>query len=133
VDRVFLDANVLFSTVYRPDSKFRMLWSFKEVELITSLYALAETQRNLQTSQQKKDLENLAKKMTILETYPDTHSALNKIQLHEKDVPILLGAIAAKATHLLTGDKMHFGKLYGKSIEGVLILPPAEYWKAKSL
>ncbi len=31
------------------------------------------------------------------------------------------------ATHLLTGDKDHFGRYYGLSIEGVLILRPASY------
>jgi hypothetical protein len=45
----------------------------------------------------------------------------------EKDVPIILDAINSQATHLLTGDKRHFGALYGQRVGGVLILPPAEY------
>ena len=45
----------------------------------------------------------------------------------KKDRPILLAAIQAQATHLLTGDKRHFGSLYGQSISGVLILRPADY------
>jgi hypothetical protein len=36
-----------------------------------------------------------------------------------------------KATHLLTGDIKHFGSLFGVTVEGVLILPPAEYLKGK--
>jgi predicted nucleic acid-binding protein len=41
-----------------------------------------------------------------------------------KDVPILGGAIAGHATHLLTGDERDFGKLWGKTIQGVKILSP---------
>ena len=43
------------------------------------------------------------------------------------DVPILLAAIAARATHLLTGDLRHFGSYLGKRVEGILVLPPGEY------
>ena len=45
-----------------------------------------------------------------------------------KDRPILVAAIAAQATHLLTGDFKHFGPLYGKRIHGVLILSPSTYY-----
>ena len=43
------------------------------------------------------------------------------------DQPILLAAIGADATHLLTGDYAHFGKLYGSTIGGVSVLPPPEF------
>src|SRR5438094_906035 len=36
-------------------------------------------------------------------------------------------SIAAEATHLLTGDKTHFGRYYGQRLAGVLVLPPAQY------
>jgi uncharacterized protein len=49
------------------------------------------------------------------------------VKLPDKDRPILLAAIGAGATHLLTGDFRHFGPYYGERIEGVLILPPGEY------
>jgi len=38
------------------------------------------------------------------------------IALPEKDRPILLAAIEARATHLITGDKRLFGKYFGKRI-----------------
>jgi len=44
-----------------------------------------------------------------------------------KDVPILLAAIEARATHLITGDMRHFGPHFGKRIEGILVLSPADY------
>ena len=39
MDRVFLDANVLFSAAYRQDSSLLRLWELKDVELVTSAYA----------------------------------------------------------------------------------------------
>ena len=42
-------------------------------------------------------------------------------------VPILLAAIEGGATHLLTGDREHFGPYFRLEVAGVLILPPAEY------
>jgi len=49
------------------------------------------------------------------------------VALPEKDVPILLAAIEARATHLLTGEVRHFGSYFGQRIEGILVLPPGEY------
>jgi uncharacterized protein len=47
----------------------------------------------------------------------------------KKDKPILLAAMEARATHLITGDVQHFGPCFGKRIEGILILTPADYLK----
>jgi uncharacterized protein len=47
--------------------------------------------------------------------------------LPEKDAPILLAAIAADATHLLSGDVRHFGLHFGKTIGGIAILLPEDY------
>jgi len=49
------------------------------------------------------------------------------ISLPEKDVPILLAAIEARCTHLLTGDVRHFGPYFGNTIEGVSIILPGNY------
>jgi hypothetical protein len=46
------------------------------------------------------------------------------VALAAKDVPILGGAIAGNASHLLTGDVHDFGALFGKTIQGVLIVSP---------
>jgi hypothetical protein len=47
--------------------------------------------------------------------------------LPAKDVPILLAAIEARATHLLTGDIRHFGAYFGKKIEGIVVTRPGAY------
>jgi len=51
------------------------------------------------------------------------------VLLPDKDVPILLAAIEARATHLITGDLRHFGPYFGKKIQGILVLPPRNYLK----
>lgn len=40
-------------------------------------------------------------------------------------------AIGARATHLLTGDTKDFGRYYGQTFAGVLILPPAMYRRTR--
>jgi hypothetical protein len=52
-------------------------------------------------------------------------------QLPIKDRPIVAAAVAAAATHLVTGDKQHFGPLFGQVIEGVMVLPPGEYLRRR--
>jgi hypothetical protein len=51
--------------------------------------------------------------------------------LPEKDVPILLAALEARATHLLTGDVQHFGPYFGERIEGMVIVLPGEYLRMR--
>ena len=67
-----------------------------------------------------KALERLLKKCEIIsQLAPDVEAGLPL-----KDVPILGGAIAGQATYLLTGDERDFGKLWGKTIQGVKIISP---------
>jgi predicted nucleic acid-binding protein len=127
VDRVFLDANILFSAAYRPDSRLRRLFTLRGVKCITSAYALEEARRNLSTAQQRKDLEQLCTSMEVVSVATLELHLPPTIDLPEGDRPILIAAINARATHLLTGDTKDFGRYYGQTLEGVLILPPAMY------
>lgn len=131
MDRVFLDANVIFSAAYRPSSGIRQLWSQSGVVLVSSLYALEEARRNLLVHMPSNIsvLDELVESMAIVSGLPSEASLPARIDLAEKDVPILAAAIGANCTHLLTGDKQHFGALYGKSVGGVLVLTPADYVK----
>lgn len=131
VDRVFLDANVLFAGAWRPDTRLRQLWKLPGVRLLTSVYAVEEALRNLETPVQRADLEILTQGMEIVAS-PDTHQPLPPgIHLPAKDRPILLAAIAARATHLLTGDYRHFRRYYGKIVAGIIILTPGEYLRSR--
>src|SRR5437879_5297651 len=104
MDRLFLDANVLFSAAYRPNPGLLKLWKLKNVILCSSRHAL-----HLFDAPPKE--------------LPDG------VLLPDKDVPILLAAIEARATHLITGDLRHFGPYFGKIIQGILVLPPGNYLK----
>ena len=130
MDLVFLDANILFSASYSQNTKLLQFWNLKNIKLITSSYALNETFRNLNTQKQKIQLKKLVSKISLIEFLPIVNIS-PKIELKEKDIPILKAAIFAKATHLITGDKKDFGTYFNKTIQGVLILPPADYLKNK--
>ena len=125
MDRLFLDANVLFSATYREEAPLRRLWRLIRVELVTSGYALVEAERHLDAEQRGR----LAELVQEVEIVPDVPSAdfPPGVALRDKDVPILAAAIAARATHLITGDRRDFGALYGEGLGGVLILPPRDH------
>ena len=126
MDRVFLDANILFSAAYRADSGLVRLWRLKGATLITSAYAWQEAVHNLETEEQQERLKRLIKDVEVVEPASEIHLPGN-IQLPEKDRPILQAAILSRATHLLTGDVQHFGMWFGKIIARVRIMLPADY------
>lgn len=125
-DRVFVDANVLFSAAWLEGSGLTRLWRLSGADLLSSRLALAEAGRNLDSDEQKSRLQSLAVKLTLVDAPPGA-TLPGGIELVAKDAPILLAAIETGASHLLTGDQRHFGHLYGKSVSGVKILTPAKY------
>jgi len=129
--RVFLDANILFSAAYREDSGLLRLWKPGGAALITSQYALEEARRNLDEPEQRARLAALAGKMMVIETAGAAPGLPPGVTLPEDDVPILLAAIACRATHLLTGDARAFGRYYGKTIGGVTVLKPSMFLAEK--
>jgi predicted nucleic acid-binding protein len=134
VDRVFLDANVLFSAAYRTDSGLRALWEREDAVLITSTYAVEEASRNLSAIRPERlsDLNALVSRTEVVAMPAPSLAFPESIELKEKDRPILLAAILANATHLLTGDKGDFGGLFGTKVGNVLILTPSEYLRPRS-
>jgi len=130
VDRLFLDANVLFSAAYRSDSGLAGLWKLPDVQLVTSEYAAEEARVNLADDTQRQRLNKLLRDTVLVPAISAT-TLPQDVELPEKDRPILLAAIDARAAYLLTGDKEHFGKLFGREIAGVRILPPADYLRRR--
>ena len=125
MDQLFLDANVLFAAAWRPKAALHRLWELENAELLSSDYAIEEPRRNLEAPAQRGRLTRLLRQIRVVNA---EHFTLPRaVRLPEKDMPILLAAIDGGATHLLTGDREHFGLYFRKKIGGVLILPPAEY------
>jgi uncharacterized protein len=129
MDRLFLDANVLFSASYKADSGLLQLWKFKDVLLCSSRYALEEARINLADQGQRKRLNKLSEILHLFEA--GSRKPPRGISLAEKDMPILLAAIEARATYLLTGDIRHFGPHFGKQVESVRIALPGEYLRMR--
>ena len=127
MDRVFLDANVLYSAAYQPASSLTRLWELPEAHLVTSAYAYHEARINLREEDQRERLDRLMGSVEMLERVPAPAPLPAGVELPPKDRPILSSAVATKATHLLTGDFQHFGPYFGRTVAGVLILPPGEY------
>ena len=137
-DRLFLDANVLFSAAYREEGGLQRLWTLPDVRLLTSTYALEEARRNLSEPHQQDRLRELVRTVRVTgEAAMTTHGLQERFDLPaeatlpEKDWPILLAAVASGATHLITGDLRHFGALYGTRVQGVLVVRPATYLQAR--
>ena len=127
MDRIFLDANVLFSAAYRADSGLLAFWKLRDATLCSSRYAIEEARINLEEEAQRRRLEQLTPALQIFDARE--RELPPGMRLPEKDRPILLAAMEAQATHLVTGDVRHFGFYFGKRVQGVLIVTPAEYLK----
>lgn len=130
-DKLFLDANILFSVAYGSPGLDR-LWEIAKkghCELIASQYVIEEAKRNLNRQEHLAKLSGYLSKVSIVaEADP---SIPCPIDLPDKDSPVLMAAIAAKADYLLTGDVTHFGKYFGKTIMGVRICTARDYLLSK--
>jgi predicted nucleic acid-binding protein len=126
-DRLFLDSNVIFSAALAEQAPMLRFWRLADIVLLTSDYVLGEVRRNLPLPRHR----TLAALLRSIVLVPDPPRPVWRIppwvSLPEKDRPILAAAIANSATHLITGDSRHFGAYYGRRLNGVLVLPPAQY------
>ena len=128
VDRIFLDANILFSVAYG-SSGLNRLWELtrqKRCMLFASHFVVEEANRNLSHPEQTKRLEDYLSEVRIV---PEVDLTLPcPIELPEKDRPVLMAAISIQANYLLTGDVTHFGKYFGQTVNGVKICRPRDYF-----
>ncbi|RLB50522.1 MAG: DNA-binding protein [Deltaproteobacteria bacterium] len=131
MDRVFLDANVLFSAAYRSGAGITRLWELVDVELLTSAYAAEGARRNLDRDEQRRLLNEL---LAGLQLVPESLAQLQWAQslVTEKDAPILAAAMGAKANVLVTGDIRHFGPLMGRSDLPLRISTPRGFLSDRS-
>lgn len=131
MERVFLDANVLVSAALKPGSAIASLWTLPDVRLLASPHVLAEARRNVTAPDAAERLEALIDALAVLPTEPADFEIVDDPGLPPKDRPVLLGAIASRATVLLTGDMTHFGGCLGTTVSGVRVLLPGEYLRAR--
>ncbi|MGP8252987.1 MAG: putative toxin-antitoxin system toxin component, PIN family [Terracidiphilus sp.] len=125
---IFLDANVLVSAAWREGCEIAQIWQMTGVRLITSNYVMGEVQRNLPRIEQIERLRKLMRSVRVL-TF-DLLPEIDGVALPPKDLPVLAGAVQAKADFLVSGDKKHFGPLFGRIVCGVRIIAPTELLSA---
>jgi len=126
--RIFLDANVLFSAA-KTDGAMRRLINLLRAaghECWADGYVLEEARRNL-AAKAPEDigaLESLVAGIRVAEAHPADAGQSFSARLAEKDRPVLGAAIRLGCQALVTGDRSHFGALYGKTVAGVAIHSP---------
>lgn len=126
--RVFLDANVLFSAA-KSDGAVRALLTrclAAGHTLVADGYVIGEARRNLQ-SRGPEAVTALAVLLTTVETAPYRPTILPRnlaALLPEKDRPVMGAALRLHCDALVTGDRTHFGALYGSVRHGVAVHSP---------
>lgn len=126
--RVFLDANVLFSAAKSHGAVRALLAQLLAAghTLIVDGYVVAEARRNLvvKGSQSLRDLDELLKAADVV-AYRATQLPPDlATRLPAKDRPVLAAAIRLRCDALVTGDRTHFGALYGSVLHGVAVHSP---------
>ena len=127
--RIFLDANILFSAG-KSDGAMRCFLGILKSgghTLVADAYVLEKARRNLEAKfpESLKDFEVLLNQLESSATLRYFLPPEIAPELPAKDRPVLAAAIQSRCHVLLTGDKTHFGPLYGKNLEGITIHSPA--------
>lgn len=126
--RLFLDANVLFSAAYSPSGRAAALLRLARAghcRLVTSRHAIEEATRNLTLKAPGRAAELTAVRdavETAAEAAPKVVSWAAASGLPECDAPVLAAAVTARADLLVTGDRRHFGRLFGERVGGVEVV-----------
>ena len=134
--RLFLDANVVFSAAHNPQGSARALFQLAAgswCSLLSSRYALEEARRNV-ALRYPALVGELLQLIVILEIVREGRREqvawAMSLGVPEKDGPILAAAADARADCLVTGDKRHFGHLYGRKLGRLTVKSPAEALKS---
>lgn len=130
--RIFCDANVLFAAALSPDGRSAALIE-RAAEgghvLLASPHAIEEARRNL-VRKEPGSIERFEVVLGGVDRVPEAPPSLveraAREGLPDTDAPILAAAIAAGADVLVTGDRRHFGELFGTTIDGTEILSLAQ-------
>jgi len=135
--RVFLDANILFSAAKSDGAVRDLLRRLLRGghELCADAYVVEEARRNLL---RKGDgavavLDELLSLVSVAPYQRHVLPASVAEQLDAKDRPVLAAAVGVACEVLVTGDRTHFGALYGHVLLGVRIESPRSLAERLSL
>jgi predicted nucleic acid-binding protein len=123
---VYIDSNVAFTATLAEGHPFLGFWQMWDVTPAIARYGINEVQRNIRSSSHHERFESLLKRTLIVSDWPP-EMVPETVVLVAKDRPILAAAIYASMDYLVTGDKHHFGALYGQTVGNVTIMPPRQF------
>ena len=126
--RIFLDANVLFSAAKSAGAVRELLARLEAggQVLCADAYVVEEARRNLVVKgpEALAAFEHLLGMLEIAGFHNDPPPALVAACVHEKDRPVVAAAVRLRCDVLLTGDRTHFGSLFGRRLLGVTVHSP---------
>ena len=124
--RIFLDANILFSAAKRDGAIRRLLNELKRAghHCVADSYVIGEARKNLE-AKYPSAMGSLEEVLVGVDCSTKVSGPIfSEHRLPDKDRPVMAAAVHHRCQALLTGDKMHFGALYGQTIGGVTIHSP---------
>lgn len=126
--RIFLDANVLFSAAKSDGGMraFLRVLAASGHELCADGYVVEEARRNLSAKEPHAAaaLQHVLSHVTVDAAQSGDVALEASLPLPPKDRPVLAAAIRLRCNILVTGDRTHFGTLFGRAIQGVTIHSP---------
>ncbi len=134
--KVFLDSNVILSGLFSDKGAPRIILDLLTLKLpmligATGRYNLLEVERNLKKKMPQalplyhKYLPKLGLEVVALPSQEQIKIMTGATA--EKDIPVLVSAIACSADYLITGDKKDFDRLKGTKTNNLKIVSPAEF------
>ena len=125
--RIFLDANVLFSAAQTDGAVRRLITRLHESDhqLVTDAHVWEEARRNLLV-RYPAALPALDALIPTIRIFPlrGGDEGAGSLPIDDKDKPVLAAAITLHCHALITGDRTHFGHLFGTAVHRVPIYSP---------
>jgi predicted nucleic acid-binding protein len=135
--RIFLDANILFSAAKTDGAVRKLLALLTKAghECWADGYVAEEARRNIAAKAPDRvgELGVVLAGVHLSAFQPHAASLDATLAVPEKDRPVLAAAIRLRCDALVTGDRSHFGPLYGKALGGVTIHSPRSLAEALKL
>ena len=126
--RVFLDANILFSAAKTAGAVRELLARLEAGGhvLCADAYVVGEARRNLLAKgpEALASLEAMLANVEVADLQPGALPARIAALVDEKHRPVVAAAVRLRCDALVTGDRRHFGALYGGHLLGVAIHSP---------
>ena len=126
--RIFLDANILFSAT-KSDGAIKQLLALLDDaghKCCVDGYVIEEARRNLvaKAPDRVAAVEELLVRLKPANAQRSDAALEASLPLPANDRPVLVAAIHQNCSALVTGDRTHFGALYGRTFHGVTVYSP---------